>query len=98
MNTFYKFRLIVETPNGKTFQQALDVDATIAISQPALFAPYDRCSTGFEAMAFGGVTHEMASRIDRDRRQLASDIATRLTKAILTTIKANDKQNGYSKE
>ncbi len=93
MNTLYLFHLAVETPDGKLHRQALNVEAFKR--EPMPFRPIDRCDSAVVAMMASGHTPTMASRIDSERKQLAQQIAAKLTDGILDAIKAQDTINGY---
>ena len=94
MNTYYKFRLTVETPDGRHKTVAFDVDAYAARHMG--WESYDLCSDALTAVAVGGVSQMGAARIDTEREKLAADVAGKLTAHILEEIKSRDLHNGYS--
>ena len=94
MNPYYRFTLCVDCPDGKRHVAALDVGAFAARS----FEPYDLCGDPMTAYMAGGVTQDRAARIDEDRKQLAKEIATSLTKYILDAINGRDLRNGYEQQ
>lgn len=93
MNTTYKFRLFVQTPDHQEKRSAFDVDAYVA--RDAGWEPYDLCSDAMTAAIADGVTGLGAQRIDAEREKLAADIARQLTAHIMDAIKARDLRNGY---
>jgi len=93
MNTAYKFRLTVQTPDHKEHCSAFDVDSKTA--RDSGFEPYDLCSDGKIAYAVGGVTTSGAERIDVEREKLAAEISRQITAHIMESIKSRDLRNGY---
>jgi hypothetical protein len=93
MNTTYKFRLYVETPDCQEKCSAFDVDAYVA--RDAGWEPYDLCSDAMTAAMADGVTSRGAERIDAEREKLAAEISRQLTAHIMNAIKARDLRNGY---
>lgn len=93
MNTTYKFRLYVQTPDHQEKCSAFDVDAYVA--REAGWEPYDLCSDAMTAAIADGVTSLGAQRIDTEREKLAADISRQLTAHIMNAIKARDLRNGY---
>jgi hypothetical protein len=96
MNTNYKFRLTVETPDGQHKTVAFDVDAYTARHME--WEPYDLCSDALTAVAVGGVSKMGAARIDTEREKLAAEVAGKLTSHILNEIKSRDLHNGYEQQ
>ena len=94
MNTNYKFRLYVQTPDHRPeICSAFDVESKTARDYG--FEPYDLCTDAMTAFAVGGVTSAGADRIDTEREKLASEIAKQLTAHIMESIKSRDLRNGY---
>jgi hypothetical protein len=90
----YHIDIIIRSPDGKQHRGAIAINAS---EYPAL-APYDRCSSGLEALAFGGVTSTMGHGIDRSRKQIVTEIVGELTSFVMDKLKSADTENGYTQE
>ena len=93
MTTRYRFELIVDMPSGEQKQACFEVEALVA--KECLWEPYDRCSDGLSFVAGLGVSEDGAKRIDAQRKELAKEIAGRLTAEIMDAIKSHDLRDGY---
>lgn len=95
MNSNYKFRLYVETPNHDQKAVFFEVDAFVAMDFK--WSPIDVCSDFMTAHMAGGVTSMGAERIDVERKKLAAEISEKLTNHIMDSIKSRDLKNGYTR-
>ena len=93
MNTNYKFRLYVQTPDNHEKSSAFVVDAYTA--RDAGWEPYDLCSDAMTAYVASGVTAQGAARIDVEREKLAAEISRQITAHIMEQLQARDLRNGY---
>lgn len=83
----FQFEVFVTFPNS-TMTHSVKFDLCSHYANP--FRPYDRCLDKMSAVLSHGVTEDEANKIDVSREELALSISSRITAAIMQTIKTQD--------